>query len=69
MPTWLIILLIITAIGAVLGFIFSDKGERGYGALQGGCSGAMGCGYILLQLFILGLAIYFVIWLWGVIFD
>ena len=69
MPTWLIIILVVAVIGAVIGFIGSEKGERGSGAAQGALSGAMGCGYLLLQLFLWGLGISFAIWIFGLIFG
>lgn len=61
MPTWLIIILVVAAIGAVLGFLGSERGER--------TEGAMGCGYLLFQLFLWGLGIFFLIWLFGAIFG
>ena len=69
MPTWLIIILIVAAIGAVLGYFSSEKGERTEGAVQGAFGGAMGCGYLLIQLFLWGLGIAILIWLFGVIFG
>lgn len=69
MPTWLIIILIVAAIGAVIGFMSSDSGNRGEGAISGAIGGAMGCGYVLLHLFLWGLGIFFLIWLFGAIFG
>ena len=69
MPTWLIIILVVAAIGAVIGFISSNHGERAEGAVQGALGGAMGCGYFLLHLFLWGLGVAFMIWLFGAIFG
>ena len=69
MPTWLIIILIVAAAGAVLGFISNEKGERTEGAVQCAIGGAMGCGYLLLELFIWGLGISVLIWLFKAIFG
>ena len=35
MPTWLIIILVVAAIGGVIGFLSSEDGNRGEGAAQG----------------------------------
>lgn len=68
MPTWLIIILVVAAIGAIIGFVSHAKGERAEGAVQGALGGALGCGYVLLQLFLTGLGIFAVIWLFKIIF-
>lgn len=68
MPTWLIIILIVAAIGAVIGYFANNDGDRTEGAVQGAVGGAMGCGYLLLQLFLWGLGLAFLIWIFGVIF-
>lgn len=69
MPTWLIIILIVAAIGAAIGFFGNEKGECAEGAVQGALGSAMGCGYLLLQLFLWGLGIMVLIWLFGAIFG
>lgn len=69
MPAWLIIILIVAAIGAVIGFLGNEKGERTEGAVQDAIGSAMGCGYLLLQLFLWGLGIMVLIWLFGAIFG
>lgn len=66
---WLTILVIAIIIGAVIGFFNSKDGERGVGALGGAMASGMGCGYILLQIFLAGLAIIFFIWLFGALFG
>lgn len=68
MPTWLIILIIVAIIGAIFGYASSDDGNRGEGAANGALSAATGCGYILLQIFLWGLGIAIVIWLFSAIF-
>ena len=69
MPTWLIIILIVAIIGAIIGFLTSKDGERGEGAAAGALTGAVGCGYVLFQLLIWGLGIWFVIWIFSSIFG
>ena len=69
MPTWLIIIIVVAIAGAILGFIGSNDGERGEGAAAGAAAGALGCGYILLNLFIAGLSIGLIIWLFTAIFG
>ena len=69
MPTWLIIILVVAAIGAVIGFLGNEKGERTEGAVQGALGSAMGCGYLLLQLFLWGLGLSVLIWLFKAIFG
>lgn len=66
---WLTVLVIAIIIGAAIGFFGSEDGERGAGALGGAVSGGMGCGYILLQIFLAGLGILFIIWLFGALFG
>lgn len=68
MPTWLIIIIVVALIGAIIGYLTS-KGDRVEDAIQGGCVSAGGCGYLLLQLFLWGLGIAFLIWLFGAIFG
>ena len=69
MSTWLIIILVVAAIGGVIGFLSSEDGNRGEGAAQGAIMGAVGCGHVLFELFLWGLGIALVIWLFGAIFG
>lgn len=64
---WLIIIAII--VGAIWGALTSDKGESGAGAISGAIAGGMGCGYLLLQIFLWGLGIFIMIWLFGALFG
>lgn len=66
---WLALLIIAIVIGAVIGFLNSDDGERGTGALSGAIIGGAGCAQILLRIFIFGLFIYAFIWLFGTLFG
>lgn len=69
MPTWLIIILVVAAIGGIIGYIGSEDGSRKEGAAAGAVYGAIGCGHVLLQLFLWGLGIFVVIKLFGAIFG
>jgi hypothetical protein len=66
---WFTILIIAIIIGAAIGFFSSNDGERGAGAAGGALAGGMGCGYVLLQIFLAGLGILFLIWLFRVLFG
>jgi hypothetical protein len=66
---WIVLLIIAIVIGAIIGALSSDKGESGAGAVSGAIVGGMGCGYILLQIFLWGLGIFFMIWLFGALFG
>jgi len=68
--TWLWVILIVAAIGGIIGYFSSDsKDDRGANALGGAIAGATGCGYLILQIFlaILGIGVLFLIgsWLFG----
>lgn len=69
MPTWLIIILVVAAIGGLLGYLSGNDGERGTNAASGAVTGAMGCGYILFQIFLWGVGVMFMIWLFSAIFG
>ena len=65
----LTILIIAIVVGAIIGFLNSDDGERCSGALGGAFAGGMGCGYILFQILLAGLVLFFIVWLFGVLFG
>ena len=69
MPIWLIIILVVAAVCGIIGFFSSEEGERSSGAAEGAMAGAMGCGYLLFRLFLWGLGLAFLIWLFGAIFG
>ena len=64
---WIWILIIVIIIGAFFGYVSSDDGERGAGAAGGGCLAGMGCGYILLHIFLFGAAIVLILWLFSIL--
>lgn len=69
MPTWLIIILVVAAIGGIIGFIGSEDGSRKEGAATGAVYGAIGCGHVLLKLFLWGLGIFVILELFMAIFG
>lgn len=69
MPTWIIIILVVAAIGGIIGFIGSEDGSRKDGALKGSIYGAIGCGQVLLRLFVIGAVIIIILRLFGAIFG
>lgn len=66
---WLTILIIAIIVGAIWGFLSSDDGERGAGAIGSALAGGIGCGHVLFQIFIFGLVIFVFIWLFGALFG
>lgn len=62
---WLVILIIAIVIGAIWGAASDD----GPGAAGGALMGGIGCGYILLRIFLAGLGILFIIWIFGLLFG
>ena len=66
---WLTVLIIAIIIGAAWGFLSSKDGERGAGAIGGAIAGGIGCGQVLLQIFLWGLGILFCIWLFRFLFG
>lgn len=69
MPTWLIIILIVAVIGGIIGFIGSEDGSRKEGAAAGALAGAIGCGHVLLRIFLWGVGIFLILKLFGAIFG
>jgi len=66
---WIVILIVAVIIGALVGFANSNDGERGDGALGGAIAGGMGCAYILFQIFLAGVGIFIIIWLFRTLFG
>jgi hypothetical protein len=66
--TWLWVILIVSAIGGLLGYFGSEK-NRSENAINGAVTGGIGCGYIILQIFFafIGLWLLFKVgsWLFG----
>ena len=66
---WIWVIIIAIIIGAIWGVLSSDEGERGTGAFSGAVMGGMGCGFILFRIFLWGLGIMLLIWLFGSLFG
>lgn len=66
---WFTVLIIAIIVGAILGFLGSNDGERGEGALEGACVGGIGCAHILFRILIFGLIVFAFIWLFGALFG
>jgi len=64
--TWLWIIIVVAAIGGIIGYLSSGKTED---AVAGAVGAGVGCGYIILQIFLalLGIYVLFLIgsWLFG----
>ena len=64
--TWFWVIIIVAAIGGIIGFISSGKEED---AVSGAVGAGLGCGYIILHIFLglVGLYLLFLIgsWLFG----
>ena len=67
MCIWVIIIAII--IGAIWGALTSKDGEKSEGAFAGAVTGGMGCGYVLIQIFIFGIGIMILFWLFRALFG
>lgn len=63
--TWLWVILIVALVGGIFGYFSSDR-DRGENAVHGAVAGGMGCGFIILQIFlaILGIWVLFMIGSW-----
>lgn len=66
---WIWIIIIAIIIGAIWGALTSKDGEKSEGAFAGAVTGGMGCGYILIHIFILGASIMILLWLFGTLFG
>ena len=66
---WLWIIIIVMVIGGIIGAIGSGDDDKGSGCLGGALTAGVGCGYVLVQIFIAGLVIVGIIWLWSALFG
>ncbi len=66
---WIWIIIIAVIIGGIWGYLSSDEDKKGADAFSGAVVGGIGCGYVLLQIFLWGLGIMFFLWLFGAIFS
>ncbi|HPT72804.1 MAG TPA: hypothetical protein PLE74_11060 [Candidatus Cloacimonadota bacterium] len=66
--TWLWVILIVALIGGLIGYFSSDK-NKGENALGGAVAGGMGCGYIILQIFLALVGIWLLIKLGSWLFS
>ena len=62
MPNWLLVIIVVAIIGGVIGYFTSSDGNRGE------IGSAIGCGYVLFQLFLWVAGIALAVWLFGAIF-
>ena len=67
--TWLIVIVIAAVVMGTIGYFSSKDGERGENAVAGAVAGAMGCGYVILRIFLFGLGIFLVVKLFGWLFG
>lgn len=66
---WIWFLVIAIVIGAIIGLVSSKDGEKGEGALQGGCFAGAGCITIMMYVMIFGLSLAFLAWLFDLLFG
>lgn len=64
MPAWLLVALIVAALGGIIGFLTGDRNNRG----KSTAADAIGCGYVLFQIFLFGAGLMMIVWLFKVIF-
>lgn len=65
---WFWIIIVIAAVGAIIGYCSSEK-DKGSGALGGALAGGLGCGYVIFQIFIWGVGVLVLIWLFNLLFS
>lgn len=63
---WIVLIIIAIVIGAIIGY--ANKGDSGE-AVSGAIAGGMGCGYVLLNIFLFGIGIAFMLWLFSALFG
>jgi hypothetical protein len=56
--TWLWVIIVVAIIGGVWGLLSSKDDEKGEGCISGFFGAGMGCGYIILQIFLSLLSLY-----------
>lgn len=66
---WVWIIIIVVVIGAIWGALSSSDDDRGSGAFAGALGAGAGCAAILFQIFLTGVSIVFVLWLFGNLFG
>ena len=66
---WFWALIIAVIIGALIGAFSSKDGERGSSAVAGAIAGGMGCAQVLIYIFLTGLSIFIVIFLFRACFG
>ena len=65
--TWLWVIIIVAVISGIIGYFSSESGEnKGANAFGSALVGGVGCGFIILQIFLalLGLYVFFLIGSW-----
>lgn len=65
----IIIIIVVAAICALIGYLTGDEGEKGSNAASGAVAGAMGCGYLLFRLLLFGVGLVILIRLFNAIFG
>jgi len=66
---WLTILIIVVIVGAIIGAACSNDGERGEGAFAGAFTAGSGCLYVMVQIALAALGIFFLIWIFNLLFG
>lgn len=66
---WIWILIAAVIIGGIIGYISSNDKNKGENAIGGALVGGIGCGYVLFNIFLIGVGIFVVIWLFSALFG
>ena len=66
---WIWILIIVIALGGILGYLGSDSNEKGKGAVSGAIAGGIGCGYVIFSIFMFGVGIMILVWIFSFLFG
>ena len=66
---WIWVIIIAIIIGAIGGALTSKDGKKSQCAFAGAVTRGMGCGYVLIQIFIFGIGIMILFWLFRALFG
>lgn len=66
---WIWIIIAVAVIGGIYGYLSSENGEKGENAFAGAVTGGVGCGIILMHIFVWGAGIMLLLWLFGSLFG
>lgn len=66
---WFTILIIVIVIGAIIGAVCSDDGEKGAGAISGAVTAGIGCGAVMFRILLFVFGIFLIFKLFAFLFG